>query len=105
MNVASDLLLLGLGRIALDDQEIICANHNYLLVLTPIGALYMLFHTLTILVYSFVMYHIFFRLPLKHNLISYKKRGATEISTSDKLIVTGSMANQDAQLHSLIQID
>ena len=65
----------------------------------------MLFHTLTIMVYSFIMYHIFFRLPLKHNLISFRKRGATEILTGDKLNLTGSMANQDAALSDLIQID
>jgi hypothetical protein len=65
----------------------------------------MYFHTLTILIYSFIMYHIFFRLPLRYNLISYKKRGRPEISAGERLKVTGSMANQDAQLTSLIQID
>ena len=65
----------------------------------------MLFHTLTILVYSFIMFHIFFRLPLKHNLVSFRKRGATEILTGDKIHVTGSMANQDAALSDLIQMD
>lgn len=65
----------------------------------------MFFHTLTIMVYSFIMYHIFYRLPLKHNLISFKKRGETEIMTGERLKITGSMANQDAHLHDLIQID
>jgi hypothetical protein len=53
------------------------------------------------------MYHIFYRLPLKHNLISYKKRGQSDLCTTgvDKIRVTGSMANQDAHLEDLIQID
>jgi hypothetical protein len=96
INVVTDLMLFFLGEESLKDNQITCASHNYLIVLTPLGALYMLFHTLTIMVYSLIMYHIFFRLPLKHNLISFKKRGATEIMTGDRLNVTGSMANQDA---------
>lgn len=105
INVVTDLMLFFLGEEALLDDDITCANKNYIIVLNGKGALYMFFHTLTIMVYSFIMYHIFFRLPLKHNLISFKKRGATEIMTGERLQVTGSMANQDAQLDDLIQID
>jgi hypothetical protein len=75
INNVSDLILFFLGMESLKQNSIVCANHTYLLVNTEIGALYMFFHTLTILVYSFLMYHIFYRLPLNYNLISYKKRG------------------------------
>lgn len=51
------------------------------------------------------MYHIFYRLPLSHNLISYKKRGTVDILPGERLKITGSMANQDACLEDLIQID
>jgi hypothetical protein len=107
INNVCDLMLFFLGMEALRDKYLICANHNYLLVYTEIGALYMLFHTLTILVYSFLMYHIFYRLPLKYNLISYKKRGQDDLITTgaNRIKVTGSMANQDAYLDVLIQID
>jgi hypothetical protein len=105
INVVTDLMLFFLGKDAIEVSAIQCANDNYLIVNNWVGALYMFFHTLTIMVYSFIMYHIFYRLPLKHNLISFKKRGATEIMTGERLKITGSMANQDAQLHDLIQIE
>ena len=105
INVVTDLMLFFLGKDAIEVSAIQCANDNYLIVNNWVGALYMFFHTLTIMVYSFIMYHIFYRLPLKHNLFSFKKRGATEIMTGERLKITGSMANQDAQLHDLIQIE
>lgn len=105
INVVTDFMLYFLGEEALEDKTIICANHSYLLVQTQVGALYLFFHTLTILVYSFIMFHIFYRLPLKHNLISYKKRGRADIVAGERLKLTGSMANQDACLKNLIQID
>ena len=55
----------------------------------------MLFHTLTILLYSLFMLHIFYRLPLKYNIISYKKKGKdlSVATAGERLDVSGSMAN------------
>ena len=95
INVATDFMLFFFGEEALENKDIICARTNYVLVENAVGALYMLFHTLTILLYSLFMLHIFYRLPLKYNIISYKKKGKdlSVATAGERLDVSGSMAN------------
>ena len=80
VNVAVEVLGYYLGEEALRTDEIVCASDHYILVKTELGGGYMLFHALSILIYSLVMYSIFYRLPNSHYLVSYRKNGAKDIN-------------------------
>lgn len=67
------------------------------------GGLYMLLYDATIIVYTLIIFIIFFSLPLKYNLISFKKRGVKDVKMP--LQISGSMIHQDEQLSDLIEID
>lgn len=75
INVLTDLMLFILGIEALEEHALFCVNHTYLVVDGEFGGLYMMFHTLTILMYSFIMFHIFYRLPKQYGMVSYSKIG------------------------------
>jgi len=42
------------------------------------------------------MYYIFYKLPNKHHMISYKKRGVKEVEDVEKLRISGSMVREDS---------
>ena len=39
----------------------------------------MLFYTFTILLYSVVMYYIFYKIPLKYNLVAWQRLGVKKL--------------------------
>ena len=85
------------GEAALKNQALMCISDYYLVVHDNMGGLYMLFHTLTILVYSMAMWHIFYRVPRKHNLIAFQKFGTTKINPIN-IRATNSMRKIDEKL-------
>ena len=44
-----------------------------------LGASVLIVQACTYLVYSFVMYLVFYILPMKYGLVTYKKRGVKEV--------------------------
>lgn len=71
VGVLSDVMLYGLGIESIEANDIICVQDKYLFVHTEMGALYELFNTFTILFYSWVMYQVFYNLPVKYKMVSF----------------------------------
>ena len=90
--VACDAAQWWVGPGLIADGGIICAREHYLLVETPEGGYYMLFHGCCVLFYSLCMFYVFYGLPRKYNLISYQKMFTKKITANKSLIiVSGSM--------------
>ena len=62
-NIFLDSCLYEFGISAIQNKSIVCAQNKFLVIGDNWGGLYMLFYTLTILVYGLMMYYIFYRLP------------------------------------------
>lgn len=103
-NVITDSMLYFLGEAAIKNQALMCVSSFYLIVHDNMGGLYMLFHTLTILIYSMAMWHIFYRVPKKYNLIAYQKFGMQKIDAVG-IKVTNSMRRIDGHLDQFMVYD
>jgi hypothetical protein len=70
------------------------------------GALYELFNTFTILFYSWVMYQVFYNLPVKYKMVSFQKLGQKRIGADDtaSLMLSNSQMEEDNQLDEIIAI-
>lgn len=60
INIIADLILYFLGNDAITDGDILCARDRYLIVHNEMGAMFMLFYSVYILVYSSVMWYVFY---------------------------------------------
>ena len=101
----TNILLYYLGEEAIANKHLTCANKNYLLVNNELGSLYLWFSSLCIIFYSFIILHIFYRLPKKFNLVSYQRLGQKKINTEVKNInITQSMVKQDENLSKFLTI-
>ena len=54
-------------------------KEQFLVVSSNVGGAYMLFYTFTILLYSVVMYYIFYKIPLKYNLVAWQRLGVKKL--------------------------
>lgn len=97
-------MLYFLGEAAIKNQALMCVSDSYLVVHDNAGGAYMLFHTLTILIYSGAMWHIFYRVPRKHNLIAFQKFGTEKINAIN-IRATNSMRRIDEKLNEFIDYD
>ena len=79
INVVTDILLYFLGEDALEAHNLECYNKQFLVVNSNVGGAYMLFYTFTILLYSVVMYYIFYKIPLKYNLVAWQRMGVKKL--------------------------
>ena len=70
------------------------------------GALYELFNTFTILFYSWVMYQVFYNLPVKYKMVSFQKLGSKRIGADESasLMLSNSQMEEDNQLDEIIAI-
>ena len=105
LNLCIDISLFFLGKKVVEDQAVNCLDNTYIVVSDEEGAEVLLFQACTYLVYSFVMYHIFYRLPKRYGQISYKKRGVKEVEDIKHIRVSKSMAKEDKILDNFIEID
>lgn len=80
INIIVDLILFFLGNDAILEKDIICANENYFIVQKEIGGIFMFFYTIYIMVYSGVMWYVFYQLPVQHNLVSFSRMGMKSIN-------------------------
>ena len=64
INIIADLALYFLGNDAIIDGDILCARDNFLIVHKEMGGVFMLFYSIYILVYSTVMWYVFYYLPV-----------------------------------------
>jgi hypothetical protein len=80
VNVFNELLYWLLGMYMLDNDEISCAAHQYILVETNFGSVYMFYQSIAIILYTGLMFHIFYRLPCSYNLVAYQKFGMKKIN-------------------------
>lgn len=79
INVITDILLYFLGEESIQHGYLECRNRQFIIVVSNLGGAYMLFYTFTILLYSVVMYYIFYKIPLKYNLVAWQRMGVKKV--------------------------
>jgi len=80
--VLTDFMNWYFGKLAINNENIICARESYIIVNANIGAGTLLFHSTCIMGYSLFMYVIFYRIPRIYKLISYNKFGTRKLEAS-----------------------
>ena len=73
-------MLFLLGKTVITDDLIKCVNDSYLMVQTELGAVYLLFYSSMILIYSIAMWYIFYKIPYNNGLVAYQRVGQEKIT-------------------------
>jgi hypothetical protein len=103
VNVIIEFLIYFLGNDVFSQKGVICANDMYLIVQNDMGSILMTFDNVTFLLYSLVMLQIFYFLPKRYQLISYRRRGQQSMNLRFK--ATQSMIERDDQLINFVKVD
>ena len=64
----------------------------------------MLFYTFTILIYSLVMYYVFYKLPYKYNMIAFNKYGQKKVDVHS-LKMSKTMIERDGNMDELMEYE
>jgi len=79
ISILTDYINHLLSEQVLENNDIICAQNHYLIVHSEKGGVYMLYYTFTVILYSLVMLYVFYRLPMKYNMVAYDRYGIKKI--------------------------
>ena len=79
LNLITDFILYIVSEYAINDEDVLCIQDEYLLALTNKGSFYLLVYSLTVLIYSFVMWYIFYHLPSNYKLVAYNRMGEERV--------------------------
>lgn len=79
-NLAANIALFVLGKTVITDDLIKCVKDSYLMVQTELGAVYLLFYSSMILLYSIAMWYIFYKIPFNHGLVAFERIGMQKIT-------------------------
>lgn len=100
----ADIMLYVLGFESIEQGNLICTyNQRVIIVWNELGALYTFFNSATILFYSWVMFQVFYRIPVKYNTVTFQRLGVKKINANQT--VSTSLTEQDDQLNQFIQVD
>jgi hypothetical protein len=96
-------MLYFLGEEAISSGGLICMQKQYLIVATNTGAAYFLFYTFTILLYSVVMYYVFYKIPFKYNLVAFQRLGVKKVDVNNAgRTLSFTTKEQDNDLNELL---
>ena len=62
----------------------------------------MLFYTFTILLYSLVMYYVFYKIPLKYNLVAWQRLGVKKVDITKEVRRSMTSKGMDGNLDEFL---
>ena len=85
--MAADWIIFTTGRKTLREEDLYCYNDELILVMTNLGALYMLVFTCQIFCYAIFMWFVFYFVPMKAGMVSRRTVADLEMLGHDSTVI------------------